>query len=115
MAERFLVSREEQVNILELALPSHIDHNEFDSLIETLNHEMAEKTGEAWVVDLTHVEYTGSAALGLLVNVRQQIKTGGGSLVLCGLSRRLSEILHACSLDRLFKMVASRKSAMKAV
>ena len=115
MAERFHVSSEERVNILELSLPVHVDHNEIDSLIETLSREMAGKTGEPWVVDLTQVEYTGSAALGLLVNVRQQIKTGGGSLVLCGLSKRLSETLHACSLDRLFRMRPSRKSAVKAV
>jgi anti-anti-sigma factor len=113
MPNRFNLTSDNDIHVLELNLPYQIDQSEFDKIIEDLAASLNGHSGGKWIVDLSHVEYTGSAALGLLVNVRQQIKESGGSLVLCGVSPRLSDILHACSLDRLFKMVTSRQAALK--
>lgn len=113
MADRFSVSGENNVHIIELALPLHLDHNEFDQITEELVAQLHTAGGGKWIIDLSRVDYTGSAGLGLLVNLRQKIKEGGGSLVLCGLSSRMSTNLHACSLDRLFKFAPSRAAAMK--
>jgi len=100
-------------NIIELSLPIQLDHHEFDKLIEDLEEAMAKTSGDKWIIDLSQVEYTGSAALGLLVNIRQKIKERGGNLVLCGVAPRVSEVLHACSLDRLFKIVSNRAAALR--
>ena len=113
MSERYKLSSDHGVNVLELNLPPQIDHNEIDKILEDLAQSLNGHATGKWIIDLTHVEYTGSAALGLLVNLRQQIKEAGGTLVLCCMSPRLSEILHACSLDRLFKTVGSRQAALK--
>ena len=114
MPNRFNLSSDSGVNVLELNLPMQLDHNEIDKIIEDLAQSLNGHATGKWIIDLTHVEYTGSAALGLLVNLRQQIKEAGGTLVLCCMSPRMSEILHACSLDRLFKMVGTRQAALKA-
>ena len=115
MSERFVHHGGEKVEVIELRLPQQLDFKEFDKLIESLEHIINSKPAAKWIVDLSHVEYSGSAVLGLLVNLRQQIKEGGGALVLCNTSPRLSEILRACSLDRLFKTVATRDAALKAL
>jgi anti-anti-sigma factor len=98
-----------------LRLPHQLDFNEFDKLIESLSRTVESKPAGKWVIDLSAVEYTGSAVLGLLVNLRQQIKEGGGSLVLCNTSQKLADILRACSLDRLFKTASTRDAAAKAM
>jgi anti-anti-sigma factor len=115
MADRFVHSSEGNVELVELQLPQQMDFNEFDKIIEGLTEIVSARPAARWIIDCSAVAYTGSAALGLLVNMRQQIKETGGALVLCGISPRLSDILHACSLDRLFKTASSRAAAMKAV
>jgi anti-anti-sigma factor len=57
----------------------------------------------------------GSAMLGLIVNVRQQVKTAGGKLALCNMSPRLAEIFRMCSMERLFTITRTRADAIKAV
>ena len=115
MPDRFVHESADKIEVLALNFPQQMDFNEFDKIIDALTHVVAAKPSAKWVIDLTHVEYTGSAILGLLVNLRQQVKESGGSLMLCCMSQRLSDILHACSLDRLFKTAPTRAAAMKAV
>ena len=54
------------------------------------------------MLDLTDVVYMGSSVLGLMVNVRQTIKSAGGKLVLCGMSERLHgrvpRVLHGTAV-----------------
>src|SRR5437870_2152460 len=71
------------VQIIELALPLNIDAGQFDFLNDRVGQLVDERANARWVLDLGRVEYTGSAMLGLLVNLRQRIKQQGGSLVLC--------------------------------
>ena len=115
MSERFVHTSGDKVEVLELRLPQQLDFNEFDKLTESLSAVLQSRPAAKWVIDLSTVEYTGSAVLGLLVNLRQQIKEGGGSLVLCNTSPRLADILRACSLDRLFKTASTRDAAAKAM
>ena len=112
MASRFvsyLVS--DGVHVLELVLPDSMDSLEFDSLNEHVDIMLAKADG-AWVVDLAGTNYVGSAVLGLLINIRQRLKSRGVTLVLCGLSERLQEIFDAGSLGRLFVVERSRTEAI---
>jgi anti-anti-sigma factor len=104
------------VQILEIRLPHQFDFAQFDALNDNLAGAIESGRGAGpWVLDLSSVEYTGSAVLGLLVNLRQQIKAAGGTLALCGLSPQLLKALQTCSLDRLFKTATSRELAVKAL
>src|SRR5262245_2054739 len=71
------------VHILELELPDQIDTAEFDRINESLLGALEGKMQGQWVLDLAGVNYLGSAMLGLIVNIRQQIKNLQGQLVLC--------------------------------
>jgi anti-anti-sigma factor len=53
-----------------------------------------------------------SAMLGMLVNMRQQIKASGGHLVLCNLSKPLIGIFKTCCMERLFTIVKDRAAAL---
>lgn len=115
MAEYFRISSNEAVNLLELMLPESIDGLEFDRISASMLGALEGKAGSRWVLDLSHVDYMGSAILGLMVNIRQQIKSASGALVLCNMSPRLTQIFHTCSLERLFIISRSQSDAISRV
>jgi anti-anti-sigma factor len=103
------------LHVMELRIPDQVDAVEFDKFNEAIPQMLEAKADGRWILDLSSAQYTGSAMLGLMVNVRQRIKSAGGSLVLCGLSPRLASILAASSLDRLFRVERARDAAVKAL
>ena len=112
MADFFRIESQQTLHVVELFLPELIDPLEFDRLNDAMLAALAERADEKWVLDLGRVHYMGSAMLGLMVNVRQRIKSGGGALVLCAMSPRLQDIFRACSMERLFTIVRSRRDAL---
>jgi|SRR5688500_2837943 stage II sporulation protein AA (anti-sigma F factor antagonist) len=113
MAEFFRVESNQTLHVVELTLPELIDPLEFDRLNAAMLDVLDGKADHQWVLDLSRVNYMGSAMLGLIVNVRQRVKSGGGKLVLCGLSQRLLEIFRACSMERLFTIARTRPDALR--
>jgi anti-anti-sigma factor len=100
-------------NVIELRLPEMIDAAEFDELNELMATLLDERQGQRWIIDLSATRYLGSSILGLFVNVRHRVRAGGGKLVLCGLSDRLAEIIHMCSMERLFTIAKNQADAIK--
>lgn len=107
-------SKSGTVNIVDLTLPPTLDIDEFDRLNESILELIRSEPDGQWVLDLSQLSYMGSAALGLLVNLRQQIKQSGGRLVLCGLSAQLLQIFRTCCMEKLFRIVKTRKDAIAA-
>ena len=105
----------ESVTIVELNLPDGLDSSVFDRLNEDLLHVFDPKANSRWVLDLSNVAYMGSAALGLMVNIRHRVRTAQGKLALCNLSPRLYHIFKTCCLERLFTITRSRDEALRAV
>ena len=112
-SELFRVATENDVHVIDLILPDALDAAEFDHLNESLLGVIQGKTEGPWVLDLAQASYMGSAVLGLMVNIRQQIKQSQGKLVLCNLSQRMAEVFRACSLERLFIIEQSRAAAIR--
>jgi anti-anti-sigma factor len=110
----YRLSKAGSVNVIDLTLPQTLDIDEFDRLNDSLLERIRSEAEGQWVLDLSQVSYMGSAALGLLVNLRQQIKQTGGRLVLCGLSQQLTHVFKTCCMERLFKITKSRKDAIAA-
>jgi len=113
MAKLFEVSQIKSVNVIELYLPDEMDSVEFDKLNESMLHLFDGRSAEPWVLDMAQTQYIGSAVLGLMVNIRQHVKTAQGKLIICCLSKTLHEIFRASALDRLFTIAKSRQEAMK--
>jgi anti-anti-sigma factor len=111
--EFFRTNLHQTVNVIELSLPQSLDVVEFDRLNDSMKELLNGKGAGQWVIDFSSVSYIGSAMLGLIVNVRQQVKTAGGKLVLCGMSPRLLDIFRMCSMERLFTITKTRADAIK--
>jgi anti-anti-sigma factor len=114
-AELLKVSSQQSVNVVELFLPDDLDSVEFDRLNEGLSTVFSDQPHARWILDLAEVKYMGSAALGLMVNIRHRVKTMEGRLALCHLSTRLHQIFKACCLERLFTITRTREDALKAM
>jgi anti-anti-sigma factor len=115
MSQRFQITQERSVSILQFILPSTLDTIEIDGLIATVLSQLDGKGRERWMVDLSKVDYMGSSMLGLLVNMRERIRQAGGTLVLWGMSPQLLRIFKTCCLERLFTIANSRDRAMELV
>ena len=111
----FHIQEEGATRVLALTLPAAIDADVFDKLNESITTVVANQAHAQWVLDLSGVVYMGSAMLGLMVNVRQAIKSAGGKLVLCGMSDRLMRVFQACCMERLFTITRSREDALRVV
>lgn len=114
-AELLKVSNHQSVNVVELFLPDDLDSAEFDRLNADLYAVFSEQPQARWILDLAQVQYMGSAALGLMVNIRQRVKSMEGRLALCHLSSSLHQIFKACCLERLFTITRTREDAIKAM
>jgi anti-anti-sigma factor len=103
------------VQVLALPLPRSVDMYEYDRL----NEEIATltETGRSgrWVLDLSKSVYVGSAILGVMVNLRQRIRAGGGHMTICCLSDTLAEAMRTCSLYNLFSVGQTRADAVRLV
>jgi anti-anti-sigma factor len=108
----YAISKVGSVRVLEMHLPHALDAIEFNGLNEVLQQVITAHVGSAWVLDLSHMDYMGSATLGLIVNIRQSVKQAESTLVLCGLSPRLHQMFQSCSLERLFVICRTREEAI---
>jgi anti-anti-sigma factor len=111
----FAVSSDGAVQVLSLAVPPHMDSADIDRLHELVLSAIGTRPASRWVIDLAAMSYMGSALLGLMVNVRQRVRQGGGKLVLCGMSDKLHQVFKTCSLERLFIIRNGRDEAVDAV
>ena len=71
-----------------------------------------EKKPKRIVLDLKKAEYFDSSALGALVAFMKDVKSYGGQLVLCNLSRSLLSLLKLSKLDMLFEIVDDLEKAV---
>ena len=110
--EFFRIESTDRAQLIALTLPQLLDSAEFDSLNESILGTISSRKGDRWIIDLTHVSYMGSAMLGLMVNLRQQVKSAGGRLVLCSMPPTLMQIFRTCCMERLFIIARTRDEAM---
>jgi len=83
-----------------LALKGSIHTN--TSWIEREFDQIVAKKPKVVQLDLTGSEYISSVGLGILVNLHNRIKAGGGTLTIVKMLKRTKGIFRAAYLDRLF-------------
>ena len=99
--------------VIRLTLPEMMDSREFDQLNNDMLGAVSTSHGGRWVLDLANLDYMGSSALGLLVNLRQRIQQSGGQLILCNITPPLMQILRTCCLERLFLITRTCEDALR--
>ena len=65
------------------------------------------------VLDLTGVDYSDSAGLGMLVHTYGLVKAGGGQLRLCGVGPRVLGMLKLTTTDRFLPMDPDRTASLQ--
>ena len=101
------------IDVIELSLPEQLDSDEFNCLNKDLMRVLDKKISGRWLLDLASVDYMGSSVLGLMINIRQHIKTGGGKLALSGLTPRMAQIFRTCCLEKLFLISKTRDDGIR--
>lgn len=86
----------------------HVQERRIDMVIarkfrDALTSQIKDKPKRI-VLDLSESEYFDSSALGALVAFMKDVKSYGGELILCNLSRSLLTLLKLSKLDLLFKI-----------
>ena len=109
------VTQIEAVHVIDLWLPEQLDSEAFTQLNESMMRTLDGKIDGRWLLDLASVQYMGSSVLGLMINIRQHIKSGGGKLALSGLTPRLSQIFRTCCLEKLFVISRNREEGLRAL
>lgn len=104
-------ARADSVHVLELVIPDTIEAAEFDAINLALTEQIIARGKSPWIVDLAQTKYTGSALLGLLINIRTTVRTAGGQMMLCAVDQYVQSVIRLSSLDRLFRISPSRAEA----
>lgn len=107
-----MISSEFQNNTLVL----HINETRIDMVIarkfrEGLTGYLKDKPGRI-VLNLKKAEYFDSSALGALVAFMKDVKSYGGHLILCNLSRSVFTLLKLSRLDLLFEIKDDLEKAL---
>jgi anti-sigma B factor antagonist len=103
----------ESIHVIDLWLPEQLDSEAFDQLNESMMQTLDGKIDGRWLLDLSSVQYMGSSVLGLMINIRQHIKAGGGKLAISGLTPRLTQIFRTCCLEKLFVICRTREEGLR--
>lgn len=65
------------------------------------------------ILDFTKVQFLASAAVGVLINLRNKVNERKGKLVICGLRKPLMQVFEIMKLTKLFTFCPDDKAALK--
>ncbi len=81
--------------------------------IQTDLQEAAKTTSWRITLDMSKVMMLASAGLGMLINLHKHCTTGGGKLVIHGLSDELLDLMKLTKLNKLLTIADSKEAALK--
>jgi len=109
----FGYTQSEQNNIAVFHLQGDIiDKAEATPFIEEINNIMS-KGNNRFVLELSGVKYMNSSGLNILVNVLTKARNAGGDVVVCNLSKKVSDLLVITKLDSIFHILPTEQEAVK--
>jgi anti-anti-sigma factor len=104
-----MVRQMDDLTVVRLRGPSLVEAHELDHFIAEIDSLLARGVRRL-VVDLKHVHFVGSAALGMLVRIQKHVLAAGGTIVLSH-PEHIAELLHVSRMASLFKLAADLKEA----
>ena len=67
------------------------------------------------IFDFGEVKFFSSQVLGLLLDIRAKLGTGGGEVVISAINPQLHRVFKITSLDKIFRFFEDKQSAIKTV
>ena len=89
-----------------------IDKAEAASFIEEINKIIAAGKSK-FILELSGVKYMNSSGLNILVNLLTKARNVGGDVVVCNLSKKVSDLLVITKLDSIFHILPTEQEAIK--
>ena len=93
-----------------------LDAYEIEKLGDAIYHQIRPLEAPKVVVDLSHVEHLSSAALGMLIALRQVVvEKKGGGIAIANVNKDLRSIFKMTKLDKLATMCDSTEKAVRSL
>ena len=110
MSFAFTTIQKEPIAIISL-YGELIDRNEAQQLLNQLNL-LSEGGIKNFILELSELKYMNSTGLNVLINVLTKSRKNGGELVICGISKKVNELLLITKLNSVFTVSESTDEAI---
>ncbi len=88
-----------------------IDRNLAQSLMDEVV-KLSEEGQHKFIFELSELKYMNSTGLNVLINVLTKSRKSGGDLVICGVSKKVQELLLITKLTSVFSVTATTEEAI---
>ena len=82
---------------------------------EQIKKFIAEKSPKSVVFDFGEVKFFSSQVLGILLDIRDRLKSYNGEVVISAIDPQLHRVFTITNLDKIFRFFPDKESAVKAV
>jgi anti-sigma B factor antagonist len=106
------VSQDQDVRIVEFTNSKILDEANIAGIGDTVNAMIDELDRPQLLLDFGNVDHLSSAALGMLINANIRIKQKNGEFRLCDIKPQILEVFKITKLDKLFRILPTRKDAL---
>jgi anti-sigma B factor antagonist len=104
----------EKYTVIEFRTPSLMDPAVLEAIGQAVYRLVDAEDRRLLVLDFERVEYLSSQAIGIVLTLNKKLaKLKHTSLVLCGVGPKLMELIKITRLDKVLKIKASQKEAVK--
>lgn len=106
------VSTHKDVRVVEFTNNKILDEANIDGIRKTLEALIDEGERPKLLLDFATVDHLSSAALGMLINTNNRVKSRNGQLRLANIKPQIFEVFEITKLNKLFKILSSRTEAL---
>ena len=110
---RVLIQTIDDVTVATIQDSSVIDPQHIEELRSTLFRLIEKEDRRRLVLDMAKVQHLSSAALGVLIPLRQAYAKAKGTMILVGVTDSIMKLFRLTKLDKLFKFAPTEKDARK--
>lgn len=110
---RILIQTINDVTVATIQDSSLIDPQHIEELRSTLFRLIEKEDRRRLILDMTKVQHLSSAALGVLIPLREAYANVKGTMVLVGVTEGIAKLFEITRLNKLLKFAATEKDALK--
>ncbi len=106
------VTTQKDIRIVEFTNNKILDEGNITDIGATLKALVEEAGPPKLLLDFANVDHLSSAALGMLINVNNEVKRKDGKLRLTNIKPQIFEVFVITKLNKLFKIKPTRPEAL---
>jgi anti-sigma B factor antagonist len=88
-----------------------IDRNEGQRISDEIN-SLSENGQNKFILELSEMKYMNSTGLNVLINILTKSRKNGGDLIICGVSKKVQELLLVTKLNSVFTVTETTEEAI---